>query len=270
MIDYDRIQQAILQSNLRSSPKVLSAGVFTCFLNPDDPAHYANYAIPNQILSGDLTQEIQHLVHVYQTHHRQPRLEYLAPCAPGLEEQLHNHGFSTESKTALMVCSRETIKPPPPVAGLVCVRLTQDSALEQYQQFVYIQNRSFGDDHAPPPSLEAASNYRDRFGEMLKVLVYLNGEPAGVGTVTYPEQNTAEAAGIATLGAYRRRGIAAAVTYALMEYALADGLETAFLTAVDIPAGRVYERAGFVQTGQHQVNISMSELPALCLMGDDL
>ncbi len=58
-----------------------------------------------------------------------------------------------------------------------------------------------------------------------------------------------EVAGIATLPAYRRRGIAAAVTAQLVADALEQGVEVCFLSAESDEVARVYERLGFERVG---------------------
>ena len=62
---------------------------------------------------------------------------------------------------------------------------------------------------------------------------------------TPPADEVTELAGIGVQAAYRRRGIAGALTARLAEQAFAAGVTTAFLTPGDDGAGRVYERAGF-------------------------
>ena len=54
-----------------------------------------------------------------------------------------------------------------------------------------------------------------------------------------------ELGGIATLPAYRRRGLAGAVTARLAEEAFARGIAGVFLTPGDDGAERVYANAGF-------------------------
>jgi predicted GNAT family acetyltransferase len=64
-----------------------------------------------------------------------------------------------------------------------------------------------------------------------------------------PLQATSEIVGVATLPAFRRRGLAAAVTTTLVADALERGVTTAFLSADDEDVARVYERIGFRRIG---------------------
>jgi ribosomal protein S18 acetylase RimI-like enzyme len=59
----------------------------------------------------------------------------------------------------------------------------------------------------------------------------------------------AEIAGVATLPAFRRQGLAAAVTSVLAAEALRRGRSTVFLSAQDDDVARVYQRVGFRRVG---------------------
>lgn len=64
-----------------------------------------------------------------------------------------------------------------------------------------------------------------------------------------PVGTTTEIVGVATTPAYRRRGLAAAVTRALVDDAYAHGVTTVFLSADDDAVARVYARLGFEPVG---------------------
>jgi GNAT superfamily N-acetyltransferase len=69
------------------------------------------------------------------------------------------------------------------------------------------------------------------------------GPVAGGGAI--PRGAVAELTGIATLPAWRRRGVGAMVTAALTQAAASVGVRTVFLSAGDEEVARVYERVGF-------------------------
>lgn len=71
-----------------------------------------------------------------------------------------------------------------------------------------------------------------------------DGAPVAVG-FHQPLAGVSEVAGVATLPAHRRRGLAAALTAYLARHALAGGAATVFLSASDDQVARVYARAGF-------------------------
>ncbi|MFE9253597.1 GNAT family N-acetyltransferase [Streptomyces sp. NPDC006879] len=64
-----------------------------------------------------------------------------------------------------------------------------------------------------------------------------------------PVGRVCEIVGIGTLPAARRRGLALAVTSALVSDARARGMETVFLSAGDEDVARIYARAGFRRVG---------------------
>ncbi|MDH4111574.1 MAG: GNAT family N-acetyltransferase [Actinomycetota bacterium] len=64
-----------------------------------------------------------------------------------------------------------------------------------------------------------------------------------------PLHGATEIVGVATLPAFRRRGLGAAVTGTLVADALARGVETVFLSADDDDVARVYEKVGFRRVG---------------------
>ncbi len=60
-----------------------------------------------------------------------------------------------------------------------------------------------------------------------------------------PVGEVTEVAGVGTLPSARRRGLALAVTAALVAHARAGGARTVFLSAADEDVARIYRRAGF-------------------------
>jgi predicted GNAT family acetyltransferase len=58
-----------------------------------------------------------------------------------------------------------------------------------------------------------------------------------------------EIVGVATLPAFRRRGLAAVVVDCLIDHALAHGVTTVFLSAGSDDVARVYARLGFRRVG---------------------
>ncbi len=83
-----------------------------------------------------------------------------------------------------------------------------------------------------------------RDGHLLVVAAETDEGPiAGGGAV--PRGSVAELTGIATLPAWRQRGVGAMVTSALTQAVAALGVRTVFLSAGDEDVARVYERVGF-------------------------
>jgi GNAT superfamily N-acetyltransferase len=95
----------------------------------------------------------------------------------------------------------------------------------------------------PPPTLAMVRD-RIRAGTSVTAVAETDDGPVAVGTLR-PLGDTAEIVAVATLPAARRQGLAAAITGALVQHALAHGIETLFLSAADDDVARVYERLGF-------------------------
>jgi GNAT superfamily N-acetyltransferase len=85
-------------------------------------------------------------------------------------------------------------------------------------------------------------------GNTVTVAAWVNGSPVAIGSHN-PCDGVTEIVGVATLPAYRRRGLATAVTSALVEDALSRGVRIVCLSADDTTVARVYARLGFETVG---------------------
>jgi predicted GNAT family acetyltransferase len=86
-------------------------------------------------------------------------------------------------------------------------------------------------------------------GRAVTAVASVGGRPVAVGT-HQPVDGVTEVVGVATLPAYRRRGLGAAVTSALADDAFSRGIDTVFLSAGDETIARVYARVGFATIGR--------------------
>jgi ribosomal protein S18 acetylase RimI-like enzyme len=105
---------------------------------------------------------------------------------------------------------------------------------------------------------KVAANYDAATIEMLRirlragqsVLAAASGPNGPLAAGSYQlAGGVAEITGIGVLPASRRRGLAAAVTHALAEDALARGASLVFLSATDATVARIYARLGFREIG---------------------
>ncbi len=85
-------------------------------------------------------------------------------------------------------------------------------------------------------------------GRTVTAAVWVDGHPVAAGS-HQPVDGVSEVVGVATLPAYRRRGLAAALTSALVADARTRGVDVVFLSAGDGGIARVYERSGFSRVG---------------------
>lgn len=244
----ERIQMQ-LRSGAASVFETESTPPFICFFNPEEAAPYANYAMPDEKPSGDIAAALDRLVAAFYRRGRRPRFEYLESFAPDLGNVLERYGFKAEMRTVLMTCTPDSARSVPVFKGLEVKHLDGNAVIEDVQAFVTVQRRAFGKEDAAAATSNEALQFRQRFSSVQFFLARLNGEPVGAGSLTQPDNGIAELAGISTAPAYRRRGVAAAVTAYIAQFGFERGLDTLFLTAADERAGRVYERVGFVPSG---------------------
>jgi ribosomal protein S18 acetylase RimI-like enzyme len=89
---------------------------------------------------------------------------------------------------------------------------------------------------------------RQARGVTISAIASIEGRIVAVG-MHQPVDGVSEIVGVATLPAFRRRGLAAAVTVTLATDAFERGVELVILSAGDDDVARVYERVGFRRVG---------------------
>jgi GNAT superfamily N-acetyltransferase len=114
--------------------------------------------------------------------------------------------------------------------------------------YLRAQREAFGEDPAVSPA--DLDRMRGRDGLWVLARDAATGEPAGAGAGTAVIGGSTELAGLGVREPYRRRGIAAAITWELSRLAVAAGVTTAFLTPGDDGAERVYARVGYRGIGE--------------------
>jgi ribosomal protein S18 acetylase RimI-like enzyme len=208
----------------------------------DNP--FLNYAIPDDGAQPSAA-EVQALTEAYARRGLRPRLEYLPSTAPGVEDALRAGGYEAEGRLPLMTRPSDRVVEPPRPDG---VELLTPSTEEELAGATSAQAEAFG---GPPLSAADVERVRATIasgGIAVAARELATGTIVGAGVCTPPADEVTELAGIGVQAAYRRRGIAAALTARLAQQAFAAGVTTAFLTPGDDGAGRVYERAGFEPT----------------------
>ncbi len=218
---------------------------FTLFFHRSDPFPHFNYAIPDEPISGDVAEPLATLRAAFRARGRLPRFEFVEPFAPGLAGILSAAGFAEEARNPLMLCTRDSLRAAPDVAGLDIVQVPPDAPLRDVQGFLDAQRRGFDSEARGAASEEEAERYRATLHHGRAFLGRLAGEPVGAAVFTTPWQGITELVGIATRAAFRRQGVASALTAAATRVAFEQGVELASLSAGDEQAGRVYERVGF-------------------------
>ena len=214
-----------------------------------DDFRFFNYAIPDHPLDGLTAEQLAALRTAFEACKRTLRFEFVHEYTPLLREALDGLGVPLEGVNPALVCTPETWTFVARPEGLLWLRLTPDSEERDLVDYIETQSRGFGDEGrgATPERIEELRTDARLGGGVF--LVRAGEEAVATGAYTAPLDGFTELVGIATLPEHRRRGIAGALTALLADDAFASGVHTAFLTAADEDASRVYQRSGFRLVG---------------------
>jgi predicted N-acetyltransferase YhbS len=231
----ERVQASIRTVNAAERDPVV-AGPFTLYRNRASDHPYANYAVPSA--SAVAWEGIDALRAAFAAESLQPRLEFVAECAPGLEEALAADGFALQGRYPVMTLPAEQLREVPAPDGVVIARVLEGGDV---RALLATAAEAFGD--GPPTDAQIAA-YGGR-GHLARA----DGEPAGAAFHSSLADGVSELGGIGVRERFRRRGIAGALTGAAAAAAVAAGAQLCFLTPGDEGAERVYARAGFARAG---------------------
>ena len=237
----ERVQASIRTVNAAERDPVL-AGPFTLYRNRSSDHPYANYAVPNA--GATAWEGIDELRAAFAAEGLQPRLEFVAECAPGLEEALAAEGFALQGRYPVMTLPAEQLREVPAPDGVVIARVLEGGDV---RALLATAAEAFGE--GPPTEAQIAA-YGGR-GHLARA----DGEPAGSAFHSAIAAGVSELGGIGVRERFRRRGIAAALTGASAAAAVAAGAQLCFLTPGDDGAERVYARAGFAREGTTMVHM---------------
>jgi predicted N-acetyltransferase YhbS len=237
----ERVQASIRTVNAAERDPVL-AGPFTLYRNRASDHPYANYAVPNA--GATAWEGIDELRAAFAAEGLQPRLEFVAECASGLEEALAADGFALQGRYPVMTLPAEQLREVPAPDGVVIARVLEGGDV---RALLATAAEAFGEG---PPSDAQIAAYRGR-GHLARA----DGEPAGAAFHSAIADGVSELGGIGVRERFRRRGIAAALTGASAAAAVAAGAQLCFLTPGDAGAERVYARAGFAREGTTMVHM---------------
>ncbi|MEV0897866.1 GNAT family N-acetyltransferase [Actinoplanes sp. NPDC049802] len=245
-----RIQRSVV-SNLRTRPEVLEIGPFVAGLQPDTDSPYLNYAspVPGAPITGA---DVTALISAFRAAGRKPRLEYVCSSAPDLEELLLTAGFTVEARHQYLICTPESLTAWPVPEGL---RLAEPGTDPDRAAMSEAVSEAFGESWAGEADVARIRRAQERGGVALAAFAG-SGTCAGGAQASAPQDGLSEVGGVGVREAYRRRGLAAAVTAELTRLLFARGREIAWLEASGDDSWRVYERVGFVPTG-HRIYISL-------------
>jgi GNAT superfamily N-acetyltransferase len=237
--------QNYLRESARGHYQSISLPPFTLFFHPSDDLEYFNYAIPDKPCGGDLREVLAALRAEFHQRSRRARFEFFEAFAPQLPDSLCEAGFEEEDRQWSMLCTPASLQPAPVVPGLEVVALNPSSSSQDIRDFIIAQQEGFTLSMKADPTEEQIQHERQNLNRSFAFLGRFEGEPAGAAVFARPISGVTEVAGIATREAFRRRGIAGALTVQAARTAFDMGVQTACLTAADERAGSVYQRAGF-------------------------
>ncbi len=205
-------------------------------LSPSDPLVWLNYAVP---IAETSPNGIDEMVEVFRVAERTPRLEFFVDLWPELTTRLEEKGFRCEKRMPIMVLTRDRWH------GLNHEHDVRPVDYSTFSELNVVLAEAFSVE-APEESdpYDDPSFQRIMAGSTLASVVLADGKVVGAGFGVGTEQ-VREIAGIGTLVAYRRRGIAAAVIADLLDRFFGEGGDVAWLTPGDEGAQSVYARLGF-------------------------
>jgi GNAT superfamily N-acetyltransferase len=217
----------------------------------DNP--YLNYAVPDDD-AAPTAEDVAALTAAFERRSRKPRLEYVPSVAPAVEPALLAGGFRVEGRLPLMLCTPDTVREVPAPPG---IEVIVPGADDELAGVVSVAKEAYEGDLSPPTEKEVAGRKRLLAGGGCVVLARdeQTRDAAGSGICDVARAGVTELAAVAVRPAFRRRGIAGAVTSRLAREAFAAGVKVVWLTPEHDQAERIYSRAGFV-VGSEVLHIS--------------
>ena len=245
----------------REHARVEEVGPFTLFAG--DPDGWTFCARPRLGGDGPYDAAAVHAVLARMRELGLPEvLEWVHEASPGLLTAVRDEGSLEVEEIPLMVSTGEPAAPdhveglsvrvldpdqPDDVAALAAARSVSRLAFDAPGTATGVAGaaeRDAGAGPVPPPLLAALRDGKAHWAV---------ADLAGHGVVAcgrhQPWGGITEVVGVATLPAYRRRGLGVAVTVALVEHARSSGAATVFLTASSEAVARIYARLGFRRVG---------------------
>jgi ribosomal protein S18 acetylase RimI-like enzyme len=248
---------AYLDAAPRTAASTETIGPFTLFLNQGHGWRY--YARPTPGATG-ITAEAIEAVRARQRELAQPEaLEWIAELAPEVGPAARRAGMRV-IEHPLMVLTHDVAVGAAPEGVQVAI-VDADDDLAALSAVAEVGFATPGTATGTPGAAEAAAaatgqnadTIAFQRGRMLAGLTVaaaarLSGVVAAVGW-HQPLDGATEIVGVATLPAFRRRGLGAMVTGALVADALERGTDLVFLSADDDDVARVYAKVGFAHVG---------------------
>jgi GNAT superfamily N-acetyltransferase len=250
---------AYLDSAPRPSSRTEGVGPFTLFVN-DGPG-WPYYARPTPGAQTFTPKDVRAVRERLRALGQPETIEWVVGICPGVGPAASAAGLGV-AEHPLMRLPAGMFRPcPPPTGARISIVARDDEDLASTTAVAMVGFANPGAERGPLDRTalrEAIAHVdkatlaftRDRMARGLTVtaVATLEGGPVAVGSHN-PLGDATEIVGVATLPPFRRRGLGAAVTSALVEDARARGIELVLLSAGDEAIAHVYARLGFRTVG---------------------
>jgi len=239
----------------RSAARAEEIGPFTLFVNPGPGwSFYARPSLGATHFSASDVQRVrarQHDLGLVES------FEWVAETTPALADAVVSAGLDVTRHPLMLL---RTYRPIVELDGVRIRLATENDDLALFNAIAQVAFENPGT-ASGEAGLEAARQHlehdapalaiqqeRIRTARTITAVAYVDAQPVGVGS-HQPVGSVSEVVGVGVLPAFRRRGIAAALSSHLVSEAAQRGVQTIFLSAGDEIIGRVYERVGFQRIG---------------------
>lgn len=249
---------AYLDAVPRSDTDVEEVGPFVLFKGRSGRPYYAR---PRHGLDDEITvADLGRLARRCDTLHLALEIEWVGELAPSLEVAARAFGLAIERYALLVMASDALVHAPGEEAielveaddpRLAAARAVADIAFSTGGTDVGKAGARARDELAPTVADAVIERMRARIAAGLNITAVAVDSEAGVLATgaAQPVGDLAEIVGVATLPAYRRRGLGAAVTSALVTACRRRGVRTVLLSAQSDAVARIYEGLGFQRVG---------------------
>ena len=179
-----------------------------------------------------------------------PVMAWLSPTAGHAAEALTAAGIGPAGETPAMAARLDRLVAPEPGAGVTVERVADERVLREFA-------RTIVHGTGVPEYEDAWFAFFQRLGlapdaPVQNVLARVDGAPAAGATVSMSD-DVAGLYGVATLAAYRRRGLGALVSKAALDLARDRDYTVGILQSSNLGLG-VYRKMGFEETFRYQIH----------------
>lgn len=231
---------------------VIAVGSFQALIDPATDLTWLNYAVPVEPLGkkAEVAEVLEELREVFTQCDRTLRFEFTESLWQMLPEVLEEAGLQLEARHPMLLCTPADFQPYQAL-GVEVRLLTTDDDTDTLSTFILVRNQGFYQELAEPPTEAEIADLHEQIqmGQMGCAMAFLDGIPAGVGVTTTPLLGVCELAGVTTLLALRRRGVAATLCSFLVKEHFENSGDLVWLSAGNAIAKSTYERIGFRVVG---------------------